>query len=70
MRIAYNAQLTESLFLSRPAKRVFHAGGAFRKTRPSSIETENGVSIPGAHVAPSCGKAAGASPSRSPCSLV
>ena len=28
MRVAYNAQLTESLFLSKRAKRVFHAGRA------------------------------------------
>jgi hypothetical protein len=28
MRVAYNAQLTESLFLSKRAKRVFYAGRA------------------------------------------
>jgi hypothetical protein len=45
MSVAYNAQLTESLFLARRAKRVFHAGRTIRKTRPSGIEMENGVSM-------------------------
>jgi hypothetical protein len=45
MRVAYDAQLTASLFLSRRAKKVFHAGRAFHKTRPRGGETENGVSM-------------------------